>query len=190
MAGKKRYLVLTGLVVALGLAVYANWQMSPETKSLKPGSENVASEASKNLGDAQFVNAGNTESAIETQSANAEASADDYFASARLSRQSSRDEAGDTIKEILNKASLTEADKSEAVKKSVELAANIDNENKIESLIKAKGFKDCLAIINGEQVTVVVKSEGLLANEVSMIKDIIVNQTKIPAGNIKIIESK
>lgn len=189
MMGGKRYLVLTGLVVALGLAVYVNWQMAPDSKSLIP--ETSTSESTDNLGDAQFVNAPNsTPSAGEENNNDNAAAADDYFAQARLSRQTSRTEAEDAIKEILNKSNMTDEDKANAVKKSVELASNIDNENKIENLIKAKGFKDCLAVISGQQATIVIKSEGLLANEVAMIKDIVVNQTKIPGGNVKILEAK
>lgn len=190
MVGGKRYLVLTGLVVALGLAVYVNWKYAP-TEGLLPSTESTSSvQESGNIGEAQLVNTGTSESEEAVTASKDVAATIEYFAQARLSRQTGRDEASETIETILNSDKLTDDDKKEAVQKSIELADNIDKENKIESLIKAKGFTDCLAIVSGEQVTIVVKSDGLLANEVSMIKDIIVSQTKIPAGNIKIIETK
>lgn len=191
MVGGKRYLVLTGLVVALGLAVYVNWKYAPaEGLMTSLDSSNTASvQESENIGEAQLVNTGAAESEVMTASKDVSAS-NEYFAQAKLSRQNGRDEANDAISAILNSDKLTDDDKKEAVQKSVELADSIDKETKIESLIKAKGFSECLAIVSSDQVTVVVKSEGLLANEVSMIKDIVVGQTKIPVGNIKIIETK
>ena len=52
----------------------------------------------------------------------------------------------------------------------------------------AKGFANCVAVINGDAVSVVVESDGLLANQVAQIKEIVYEQTGIKPTGITIIE--
>ena len=68
------------------------------------------------------------------------------------------------------------------------LAANMSAEANIEELVKAKGFADCVAIINGENVSVIVKSDGLLPNEVAQISEIVYQQSGILPSNMSIFE--
>ena len=65
----------------------------------------------------------------------------------------------------------------------------IEKEGKIENLIKAKGFSECMVYYDTERVDVIVKTEGLLENEVAQMKDIIVNEVSVPDENISIIET-
>ena len=59
-------------------------------------------------------------------------------------------------------------------------------------LIKAKGFEDCMVYYDGEKekVDVVIKTGGLLDNEVAQIRDIVVQETGAPVENIAIVEVK
>ena len=65
-----------------------------------------------------------------------------------------------------------------------------DAEGRIENLIMAKGYTECVAFIGAENINIVVKSNGLSSNDVIAIKDIAVSQTEIDASSVKIIESK
>ena len=69
-----------------------------------------------------------------------------------------------------------------------QIAKDIENESKIETLIRAKGFEECIAVISDNQATVIVKSEGLLASEVAQINEIVYEQSGILPTNLKIIE--
>ena len=111
MAFGKRQLVLAALVVALGAAVYLNWQFSDNRDLL---ATNTVISSQKELGEAQYVNnsvsggdvssgsdSSGTSSMQDDVSSGVSSSASGYFANARLTREKSRDEAADLIKDIL-----------------------------------------------------------------------------------------
>ena len=68
------------------------------------------------------------------------------------------------------------------------MAANIELEANIESLIKAKGFEECVTVINGDKATVVVKSDGLKPNQLSQILEIVYLQAGVVPANVTITE--
>lgn len=78
--------------------------------------------------------------------------------------------------------------KDEALGKMISIAGNIEIESNVETMVKAKGFEDCLAVVNGDNVNVVVKTSGLLTNEVAQIREIAMSETGFSPENIKIIE--
>ena len=72
----------------------------------------------------------------------------------------------------------------------VSLSQLSESESKIESLIKAQGFEDCVVYLDGETASIVVKSEGLAVEQAAQIKDILLTEVTIPAENIRIFEVK
>ena len=117
-------------------------------------------------------------------------SASGYFANARLTREKSRDEAADLIKDILQGVDASDDAKKDALNQAAAIAQNMEQENNVENLIKAKGFADCVAFIQNGECSVVVASEGLLDSEAITIKDIVAGQTGISFDKIKIVEAK
>ena len=64
----------------------------------------------------------------------------------------------------------------------------MDDEANIESLVVAKGFAQCLAVLNDTSASIVVKSESeLSAAELSQINEIVYTQSGILPENITII---
>lgn len=61
-------------------------------------------------------------------------------------------------------------------------------ESNIETLIIAKGFEECVAVISGEDASIVVKSDGLQAAQIAQINEIVYNEAGISPVNITIIE--
>ena len=55
-------------------------------------------------------------------------------------------------------------------------------------MVMAKGFDDCIAVVNGDNLNVIVKTTGLLVNEVAQIKEIAIAESGFPAENIRIVE--
>ncbi len=111
-------------------------------------------------------------------------SADDtnYFARARYERDCARSEAVELLS-----VSAIDGEKSTALDEKIALyAQNANNETAIENLVMAKGFDDCVAFVDEEGVSVVVKSAKLDSASVSKIKDIIIDQTGVMATKIKI----
>ena len=91
---------------------------------------------------------------------------------------------------MLDNDKLTEADKQQAVKIAGEIAKRIERENNIETLLNAKGFNKCVAVMGDDNITVVVSSNGLTTAQTMQIQDVITSQTQIGLANIKIIPSK
>ncbi len=170
----KRQLILAGLVVVLGVAVYLNWEFSKKDLNLiGSGSEN-----NKTYGETQLTDVKVTETSEE------------YFASARINRQKKRDEALESVQTMLQDTKLTEAQKKEISAKAAQIAELTQCETAIEELVKAKGFHECIAFVDGETASVVVSSKGLSDEQAAQIFDIVLSKTKINSENINIVEAK
>ena len=113
---------------------------------------------------------------------------DAYFSSVQISRQQSRDEAIEVLQSVVDNASSTEAAKAEALAEINKMAGIMEAEANIESLVIAKGFEECVAVVSGTGANIVVKSEGLNASQISQINEIVYEQAGILPVNIKIIE--
>lgn len=195
-------MTLLTLVVALGVAVYLNWEYAKSTDlALDAAAANAQVAAStdaepgvitdalavdgevatgdKNYGEAQLVSVG-------------EATGDEFFEQARLTRTKARDEALDTLQKSLKSAKLTDEEKEALTAQLTAAIDNIATESDIENLVKAKGFVDCVAFIDGDQVdvTVMTTSDGLTKEEVAQIRDVVLSKCQVTAQDITIVEVK
>lgn len=164
-----RSAVVTVAVLLIGLAVYLNyrWFYDP-VDALGYGENNMQDNYSDTVGTGAD-------------------GANDYFSAALLTRQQSRDEAIDVLTLI---ASSTDADataKAEAQAKISAIATDIQNEANIETLVKAKGFEECVAVIGDGTVSVIVRAETLQAKETAQILSIVYETTGIEPENVSII---
>ncbi|MBP0958320.1 MAG: SpoIIIAH-like family protein [Oscillospiraceae bacterium] len=184
----KKQIILAGLTLVLGIAVYMNYVFSEVGEEIAADADISSAENAKvNYGEAAFVNSDSPE---EVKEVSAVVDTSDYFAQARLSRMTSRDDAVQTLSAILNGGDLTEEENAAYTMEAVNLSQLSESESKIESLIKAQGFEDCVVYLDGETASIVVRSEGLAADEAAQIKDILLTEVTIPAENIRIFEVK
>lgn len=114
---------------------------------------------------------------------------DSYFASAQLSRQQARDQAIAVLQSVVS-TSTDEVSREQANADISRIASEIQTEAAIETLIRSKGFEECVAVISDGSASVIVRSDGLLPNELSQIKEIVWEQAGIDPLNIKIIEKQ
>lgn len=180
---QKKHIVLGTLVIALGAAVYLNWQFS-ENQSLKT--------TSKELGTAQYVNAtspSENESTYDeaVQSSNMSGEQQSYFAEARNQRDQTQDKIIDTANEVLEKAKDSE-ESEEAIEDIEKMLKNFTYQDSIESILKAKGFSQCLCYISDEGCDVIVLKDEMNETSAIMIKDAVTSQIDIPFDNITIAE--
>ena len=117
-----------------------------------------------------------------------QSASDSYFSSVQVNRQRSRDEAIEVLQSVVENASSTETAKNEALAEINKLALVMEREANIETLIVAKGFEECVAVISGDSASIVVRSDGLQASEISQINEIVYEQAGISPVNITIIE--
>ena len=116
----------------------------------------------------------------------------DYFARARLTRQTSRDEALD----LLETAAAGEGASQETIDGAMDAIAAMATwsmqETQIENLLLAKDFSDCVVYISSDGVTAAVPApvEGLSAAAVAQITETIIGETGCSAEDIRVIEVK
>jgi len=111
-----------------------------------------------------------------------------YFAQAVIDRQKARDEALEVLKIVVDNEDALAESKDHAIQQMSQIAGDMQKESNIESLIVSKGFEQCVAVISDGKCNVIVKSNGLLANQISQIKEIVYEQAAIAPINVKIIE--
>lgn len=214
-----RGMTMLALTAALGAAVYLNWsssQQTPQTISADDTAQDAISVSAEADADAQAVQ-GEVEDTVavydpltaedetvsqETADKNygeaqlvsvSEDTGDEFFESARLSREKSRDEALDTIEKTLKNSSLSDEEKQTMTDTLKAQITNIETESELETLIKAKGFVDCVVMLDGTSanVTVMTENDALTAAEVTKIRDIILSKCgEIKAQDITVVEVK
>ncbi|MBQ2847504.1 MAG: SpoIIIAH-like family protein [Clostridia bacterium] len=186
---KKRQLLLATLIIALGAAVFVNWYYT------RPDIESVNADASEtttlpqvqegaNLGDARYVIS--TDATLED--APAQAKANEYFASAKLRRQTAHDEASEALNDVIKDGSSSETVAKQASEVLEELANSIALESDIENLISAKVGCENLVILNRGNAEIIVENGSLDDVAIVKIKEIAVKQTGYPVENISITE--
>ena len=114
--------------------------------------------------------------------------ADGYFSATQVSRQRARDEALEVLQSVVDSEDADESTKAGALLEISELARDMEAEANIETLVCGKGFAQCVAVINGDNCSVVVKCEGeLLPAQISQINEIVYEQAGIAPTNVRII---
>lgn len=167
--------ILVVMVLCLGAAVWLNMKFSS---------------GEKYLGDAAYVNKSTASGEVVQTSAKADETDKNYFDTAKKERNSNLKKQQELVEETLRSSSLTDEEKANAVDTVKALVTRLEQENNIETLLKAKDFADALAVIGEKDINIIVKSEGLTTTQTLQIQDIITTQTNIPLSNIKIVTVK
>lgn len=207
---KTRQATAAVMVLALGAAVYLNWsfaQQAPQELTAVQEtavSEEDAVETSAVMDPLEAVEASDPAETVQKQQTNknygeaqmvsvSQDSGTEFFEQARLSRSQARDEALEALNEALKDTSVSEDEKKALTDKLGTQVNNITLETKLETLIKSKGFADCVVNLEGEQanVTVMTENDALTAEEVARIRDALMGQcVGLDAQDITIVEVK
>ncbi len=112
----------------------------------------------------------------------------DYFAAVRLSRQEARDSAVSLLQEAMAYGNQEQVEKTNAQLEQIIQYALC--EAQIESLVIAKGYKDCVAYITEKGISVAVASPegGLQQADVAVIADIVMSQSDLTLNDIRVVE--
>ncbi len=177
----KKAVVAVGAVLILGVAVLLNFLLIP--------AEGVGDKKGLDVAiDLSDVSAAVAEKERAEASAEGEEKAD-VFSEMTLSRKKARDEAKEVLTGVAESSTAIDSMKQEALGELQKLAEDIECEANIESLIMAKGFEECVAVVNGDTASVIVKTDGLLDSEVAQISEIVFEQAGVHPNNLNIIES-
>ena len=174
----KKNLMAAAVLVTVCAGIYLNWLYAEDQATAdltnKLNSEKILSSDMLVMSDSSLNDA------IDT--------ATDYFAAVRLSRQEARDSAVSLLQEAMSYSNEEAAAQSnENLEEIIEIALC---EAQIESLIIAKGYKDCVAYISDDGISVAVATPegGLQQPDVAVIADIVLTQSEFTMDEIRVVE--
>ena len=170
----KRQAVTSALVLILAAAIYINWRYS----DLSLNDSKTTSSQSLKTGQAEYVSTKDVKIDLS------------YFENARKERESTYSDAISDFEAIEKDAKASEEDKAKAYQAHIQMVERSEKQTNIESLVKAKGFSDCIVVIGDEEINAVVAAENLSDSEILQIQDVILSIVDVPLDQIKIIPLK
>ena len=198
---KKNEVIIYASALILVTAGYFNYTTNNENETLQTYSEeisnvstdknetnntieNIAKETQENekedenIGDAKLVDS----NSVVNEPA-------DYYATSKLERDTNYANTLSTYTKILEDSSISETQKSIAMK---EITKIKDTQNAIsicENLLSTKGFENYVILVNNESINVVVKAKGGLDKQkVAQIQNIVSREFNCKIENIHISE--
>lgn len=171
-----RAALVTGCLALIAVASYLNIRFSDDDMQT-PAGDSI-------LGSSSYV------ASNPVDDTDVAAQEDDYFAIAVINRQRVRDEAYEILETVATDNSADVEAKQSALLQMTQMAEEINSEANIESLVRAKGFEECVAVISGENANIIVECDTLGLNEVAQIKEIVYLESGVHPDNIKIIEKE
>ena len=166
----KRNIIIACCVLLIGTAVWLNWVL-------------ISNDNVKDGYDGYDQPSGNV-SATPGDTTNADST---YFSATQINRQKARDEALEVLQSVVDSTDADEAMKNEALESISAIADEIQKESNIESLITAKGFAQCVAVLNGDTACIVVSADDLQVAQIAQINAIVYEQTGILPSAVTII---
>ena len=176
---KKNLVAAAVLVTVLG-GIYVNWMYTDQQNVMNLNdtldAEKILSPDMLVMADADTIISDNTDTASA------------YFAAVRLSRQQARDSAVTLLQEAMAYNDDTQAAQTNAQLETIVQTALC--EAQIESLVIAKGYKDCVAYMSDDRISVAVAAPegGLQDTDVAVIADIVIGQSAMSMENIYVVE--
>ena len=189
---KKNQILASMVVLMLVVAGYLNYTYDPT----KDYDQELTGVMSNNLGDTYLVES----SSISTNSVTSnmddisktiEASgkvttAEEYFATTRMERENSFAEQKETYEKMLSNSSLEEAQRNFAQEEMTKINIKKNAVSIAENLIKLKGFKDVVILLNEDRVNVIVMDDELTNEEKEDIESIVMTELKVDESKLQI----
>lgn len=194
---KKKEIILGIIAIGLMIVGFVNYKPSQEKDYGKIADVQNYSET---LGEATLVSSNSveqeesqeaqnnniTETPIQQTSSEEQEEQKDYFLEAKMERNNTYSETIEIYEKMLENSNITNDQKVIAQNE----ITNITNEKKIiqtaENLIKMKGFDDVVIFKNASGISVIVKSDVLLPEDVAQIQNIVEREFQTESKNINI----
>ena len=174
----KKNIAAAGVLITVCAGIYMNW--------LFTGGDNTK----------DFLDTLNAEKVMSNETlilddslqTNGTDSITDYFAAVRLARQQARDSAVSLLQEAMAYGDQNEVQSS--TEKLEQIVQTALSEAQIESLVIAKGYRDCVAYMSDTGISVAVASPegGLTGSDVSLIADVVMTQSDYAMTEIRVVE--
>ena len=121
-----------------------------------------------------------------TQTNTGTVSTDDYFTKTKIERDTMYSQMLESYENVLNSSNSLETQKQSATD---EIKKINDTKNSImicENLIQTKGFENSIIFVNGDSISVILKSDEMTQEEVAQVQNIISREMNAEIENIHI----
>lgn len=128
-----------------------------------------------------------------TQAGPAEAvavAAEDPIAAFRRTRQQLRARQEAQLNDIIHAQAGDERLAAQAQERLLAMLEHARAESEIEGILQSRGFEDALVSVSDAAANVLVRREALTSRETAVILDLVMRQTGLTGGNVKIIPVK
>lgn len=192
MKNLKRNITVAAVLLFICAAVGLNWSYNNKwgtSEAAYAEAEDAAMEKANTEYAASLEEGEDTETATEDGE---ESGGSDYFSSARLTREQSRDEATALLQETASSDTASQEVIDAAVEEIAAMATWSMQEAQLENMILSKDFEDCIVFIGNDKVTVAVPApeEGLSDADVARLTETITTETDYSPSQIRIVEVK
>ncbi|HZK44508.1 MAG TPA: SpoIIIAH-like family protein [Syntrophomonadaceae bacterium] len=110
-----------------------------------------------------------------------------FFSEYRMERERLRGKQLELLKEVINNNANEEKAREAASMRMVEITIDMEKEMQAENMVKSKGYKDCVVILQPQSTIIIVESENLTLTKEQELKDMIGKVAGINTENMSII---
>ncbi len=184
---KKNQIMITALAVMIAVAGYLNYSGRMFGDDTKEAKNELAEQEllDISLGETAEIDSLD-ENVDETPGTAVLTNGSGIVAEAKVVREQVRSENKATLLEIINNDNLSEAQKSEAVSKMIELTETAELEATVETMLLSKGFSEAVVTLTDKGADVVVNATELSDANRAQIEDIVTRKAGVAPENIVI----
>lgn len=196
---KKNQVVIYVIALILMAVAYLNYTTNTTEQSVEASMQMEARDDSKIANNTNnIISTDNANNAVNTDNTASIGDArlvssddvvsndDDYFSKSKLERDTMYSQMIESYENILNSTNSLEIQKQSATD---EIKKINDTKNSImicENLIQTKGFENSMIFVNGDSISIILKSDELTQEEVAQVQNIISREMHAEIENIHI----
>lgn len=125
--------------------------------------------------------------AMRAESAAVSAIEDDPMSRFRTEREALRSRQMGELNDIIHSDHADADTVNMAQRQLMDMMKTQETELKLEGLLKLRGFEDALVTVSASSVNVILRSEAPTRQQNAVILDLILRETGVTAGNVKIL---
>ena len=91
------------------------------------------------------------------------------------------------LNEIIHDAGTDEETQALARRQLLQLCDWMEKETTVEGLLRLRGFEDAVCTVHGDSVNVVIRGQAVGSQESALIYDLVLRETGVTGGNVKIV---
>ena len=196
---KKNQVVIYVIALMLMAVAYLNYTTNTTEQSVEASMQMEARDDSKIANNTNnIISTDNANNAVNTDNTASIGDArlvssddvvsndDDYFSKSKLERDTMYSQMIESYENILNSTNSLEIQKQSATD---EIKKINDTKNSImicENLIQTKGFENSMIFVNGDSISIILKSDELTQEKVAQVQNIISREMHAEIENIHI----